>query len=206
MGVLLTAASGCAASASTPPQEIGGAITWTMTRQVQDPDSPARETTVTTVAMDVAMRVTQSRAGVTLYRARDGAWTATGSGTADEHAAGCTITRDTAVDLRGSFVPAGNVMTFVHTRNAGRGLLNFSVSKGDGAVVAKTRYCDGTEVSQNRTYFWAISDAAVDVVARRADDGSLEFVVAKEQTVPCGPGATCTRTASGVLKAVTPQA
>lgn len=194
------------ASATSRTPELAGAVTWTMTRQVSDSAAPGRqESSTTTVTMDVVLKVSQSRAGVTLLQAEDGTWSATGTGAAEEVSGNCTLTRATNVDLRGDFASSGNVMTLVHTDRAGRGLLNFSVSKGAGAVTATSRYCDGSEVSQNRTYFWALSDAAVDVVVRRGGDGVLEFVVAKEQTAPCGLGATCTRTASGVLRAVDPR-
>ena len=194
------------ASASAPTPELAGEVTWSLTRQVEDPVVPGRrESSTTTVTMDVVLTVAQSRAGVTLLQAHEGTWSASGAGAAEEVSGGCTLTRATEVDLRGTFAAAANVMTLVHTDRAGRGLLNFSVSKGDGAVTATSRYCDGSEVSQNRTYFWALSDAAVDVVVRRGDDGALEFVVTKEQTAPCGPGAMCTRTASGVLRAVDPR-
>lgn len=200
--------SGCSlASASEHPTEIAGTITWSMTRQYEDPISASRrESETTTVAMDVALKIVTSRAGVTLFQARDGKWTATGTGASEQHAAGCTMTRATEVALGGTFEPAANVVTLVHTQSARRGLLNFSVSKGDGAVIATTRYCDGREVAQNRTYFWALSDAAVDVSVERGDDGRMQFIVSKEQTAPCGPGATCTRTASGVLNAISPAA
>ncbi len=194
------ASAGCSrAGATTPPEELAGTITWSLTRAVEDPITrEATESTTTTVTMDVILRVSRSRAGVTLFQAREGTWTAAGTGAAKEQAGACIIDRDTSVDLRGTFA-ANNVVTMIHTDSAGRGLLNFSLSKGDGSVTARTRYCDGSEVAQNRTYFWAISDAAVDVVAHRAKDGALEFLVAKEQVAPCGANATCTRTASGVL-------
>jgi hypothetical protein len=196
------ASAGCSlAGATTPPEELAGTITWALTRAVEDPVNGPMESTTTTVTMDVILRVSRSRAGVTLFQAREGNWTAQGTGAAKERAGACTIDRDTSVDLRGTFA-ANNVVTMIHTDTAGRGILNFSLSKGDGSVTAKTRYCDGSEVSQNRTYFWAISDAAVDVVAHRAKNGSLEFLVAKEQVAPCGANATCTRTASGVLRPV----
>ena len=189
-----------AASASGPPDEIAGTITWSLTRQAEDPARPGRrESATTAVTMDVVLRVARSRAGVTLFQVREGTWTARGTGEVEDHAAGCTLTRDTEVDLRGTFEAGDNLVTLLQTHAAERALLSFSLGKGDGAVIARSRYCDGAEVSQNQTYFWAISDAAVDVTVRRAANGSLEFVVAKEEAVPCGAGATCARTASGVL-------
>ena len=188
------------ARASGPPDEIAGTITWSLTREAEDPERPGRrESATTTVTMDVVLRVARSRAGVTLFQVREGTWTAVGTGSVEDRSAGCRLTRDTDVDLRGTFQAANNVVTLLQSHAADRALLNFSLGEGDGSVIARSRYCDGVEVSQNQTYFWAISDATVDVIVRRGARGSLEFVVAKEETVPCGAGATCARTASGVL-------
>ena len=171
-----------------------------MTREYQDPAAPSRHEVLTTsVTMDVVLRVKPARGGVRLYQGLGGAWAANGNGTFQEQAGDCALARDTAIGVQGSFGPAGNNVTLLHNASAHRALLNFSVSKGEGAVTATTRYCDRSTVAKDTKYFWGIADAGVDVRVEAGARGATRYIVSKEETGPCGRGATCTRTASGVL-------
>ncbi|MDQ3170002.1 MAG: hypothetical protein M3Q55_07700 [Acidobacteriota bacterium] len=184
------------------PEQLAGTVTWSMTRQYQDPAAPSRHELLTTsVTMDVVLTVTQARGGVRLYQGLGGVWAANGNGTFQEKAGDCTLARDTAIGVQGSFGPAGNNVTLLHNQPAQRALLNFSVSRGEGAVTATTRYCDGSTVAKDTKYFWGIADAGVDVRVETGPRGATRYIVSKEETGPCGDGATCTRTASGVLVA-----
>jgi hypothetical protein len=192
--------SGCSlARASEPDPEIRGTVTWSMTREFTGAQSATHESLTTTVRMELALKPMRRRGGVSLYQGDGGGWVATGRGRAEETAGDCTRTRATNIDVRGSFAPPANLVTLLHNQSAKRALLNFSVSKGDGAVLATTHYCDGGDVTQNTTYFWAVADAGVDVTVETDPSGVTRYLVSKDQSGPCGPGATCTRTARGVL-------
>jgi len=186
--------------ASTPEPEIRGAVTWTMTRETRDLARSSRHETLTTrLTMDLVLRVAKAGGGVSLYQGAGGAWTAEGAGSIEEYEAGCTVTRRKTIGLRGAFGSGGNAVTLLHNQSKGTGLLNFSVNRGAGAALATTYYCDGSTVSQDTTYFWGISDVDLDVRLETGADGRPRYIVAKQLTGPCGAGATCTSTASGVL-------
>ena len=151
--------------------------------------------------MDVVLTMTQSRGGVRLYHALDGAWVASGTGTSEDEADGCTLTRATKIGVEGRLGASGNGVTLLHNQSAQRALLNFSVSKGEGVVTATTRYCDGSTIAKDTKYFWGIADSSVEVRVEPGPIGATRYIVSKEETAPCGAGATCTRTATGVLQA-----
>lgn len=193
---------GCSLVRASQPEELAGTVTWSMTREYQDPARPSRHEVLTTsVTMDVVLTMTQSRGGVRLYHALDGAWAASGTGTAEDEADGCTLARATKIGVEGRLGASGNGVTLMHNQSAQRALLNFSVSKGEGVVTATTRYCDGTTIAKDTKYYWGIADSSVEVRVEAGPIGATRYIVSKEETAPCGTGATCTRTATGVLQA-----